>query len=299
MGNVATTRWTTNHRDATRDALFRALCAALTTLADAPAQPPVCAARTEREGGDQMQFATTLFDETWELRAGTYGLTVSITPITSSQGVTGEDLCFQSPELSGNACLSTRRPGHFILDAHDVRRAVEQRVAAALRSALGPLAHPTDEENLTSALQALRYLATYGFLQGLEPTDLLRELAALPLPDPRAALGHLWLGWQALAERHPARACVHLTPLVALGDALSVAIEANVGFAQCAAQGFRLDLLGPAQPAAFYALVGLGLAEHRAELLQQALAQYREPYAGYRCSAALEARKTLASLTEE
>ena len=60
MGNVATTRWTIDHRDASRDALFRALGSALATLANAPAQPPECAARTERGGGDRMQFATAL-----------------------------------------------------------------------------------------------------------------------------------------------------------------------------------------------------------------------------------------------
>ena len=289
---AARVRWSAR-RTPSREQVLQAYADALGVHAGEQAAAPACVGRRELEGGDQMLFSTTLVEERWSIRAGAAELVVTTSPITSSQGVTGEDL-YCAGAFGGKACLSVRRPGYASLEN------VGEGCAAAFLARFGALATPTAEEQQEVAVEGLRYFVTYGHLPGMAPEEALGLLAQLPLENPRGALAQLWLGWKALAEGDADGALRLLAPLAALGEDLEVAVPADLCVSRRAeATGLRLELHGIAQPAPAYPLLGMGLALERlgrrgeaVEALTRGLALCKEPWPGA-SNAAQRAREVL------
>lgn len=289
---IVQVRWP-QERIPAREQLFRGLEGALAALTGEPASPAVCVDKSERPGGEYMVCATTLTDERWSIRAGAAELSLDFSPITSSTGVTGEYLYFRGA-FRGMALLSAWRPGAVTVELGD---GAPEEVAAAFFAPFGTLATPTDEERWALAVNFLRY---QNLPEGVSSLQLLAELSELPLEDPRGALAQLWLGWQALGDGQFSEALGRFNPLVALGDTLKVAFDANVDLSSYPSRdGFRLVAYGEAQPPLAYALLGAGLAlvqlgrrDEATAAVTRGLSLCNEKYPGA-CGAAARARAAL------
>jgi hypothetical protein len=290
-------------RTPTREQLLQALSGALAALAGKPATAPECVGSRALDGGDHMMASTALQEQRWSLRAGRSEITVTTTPICSGQGVTGEYLACEGT-FTGLGCLSTRMPGYVALQG------MGEACTTAFLAGLGPLGTPTAESLQEAAVEGLRYFKAFGDIPGRTPRELVELLAPLPPEDSMGALGRLWLGWQALAEGNAEGALRQLAPLAALGEALEVAVPADVGILEHLPPptlrlpqpgDLRLALWGVAQPAHAYPLLGMGLALARlgrrpeaVEALTRGLALCKEP----RPNASTAARQARAALAE-